>query len=144
MSRTPLLLSSSFPCNRAGFLAPYRFLSVPPAPFIFSVVHPSCVFFLRFRLELTVKRLVRVGASTDRRRSLVLQVWGASAIRIRSTCVRGGEASCTKMDPLLVPSQLETQLGKCKTVRSSDFYKSREKTPAVRGFSAAGCSATTT
>jgi hypothetical protein len=48
-----------------------------------------------------------------------------------------GRSFAYRMDPLPVPSQLETQLGKCKTVRSSDFYKSREKTPAVRGAGAA-------
>jgi len=32
---------------------------------------------------------------------------------------------------LPVPAQLEAQLGKCKTVRASDYYKSRSKTPAV-------------
>jgi hypothetical protein len=31
---------------------------------------------------------------------------------------------------LPVPAQLEAQLGKCKTVRASDYYKSRSKTPA--------------
>jgi hypothetical protein len=35
-------------------------------------------------------------------------------------------------DVLPVPGQLEAQLGKCKTVRKSTFYKSREKTPQVR------------
>ena len=34
-------------------------------------------------------------------------------------------------DELPVPAQLETQLGKCKTVRSSDFYKARTKTTEV-------------
>lgn len=37
-------------------------------------------------------------------------------------------------DVLPVPKQLETQLGKCKTVRSPTYYKSREKTPAVRTY----------
>lgn len=34
-------------------------------------------------------------------------------------------------DPLPVPPQLEKQLEKCKTVRSSDYYKPRTKTPEV-------------
>lgn len=35
-------------------------------------------------------------------------------------------------DELPVPAQLQTQLGKCKTVRSSDYYKPRTKTPQAR------------
>jgi hypothetical protein len=36
-------------------------------------------------------------------------------------------------EDLPVPAQLETQLGKCKTVRkASEYYKSREKTSEVR------------
>jgi hypothetical protein len=34
------------------------------------------------------------------------------------------------MGDLPVPAQLKAQLDKCKSVRSSDYYKSREKTPA--------------
>lgn len=37
----------------------------------------------------------------------------------------------TMGDELPVPAQLETQLGKCKTVRASDFYKPRTKTDEV-------------
>lgn len=33
---------------------------------------------------------------------------------------------------LPVPSQLEKQLEKCKTMRPFDYYKPRTKTPAVR------------
>jgi len=33
--------------------------------------------------------------------------------------------------PLPVPAQLETQLGKCKTVRPSTYYKSRQRSKAV-------------
>lgn len=33
---------------------------------------------------------------------------------------------------LPVPDQLKVQLGKCKTIRGDDFYKSRVKTPKVR------------
>jgi hypothetical protein len=35
-------------------------------------------------------------------------------------------------EPLAFPKQLQTQLAKCKSVLEPDFYKSREKTPAVR------------
>jgi hypothetical protein len=38
-------------------------------------------------------------------------------------------------DVLPVPAALETQLSKCKTVRESDYYKPRTKTPEVRIFS---------
>lgn len=34
-------------------------------------------------------------------------------------------------DALPVPAALETQLSKCKTVRSSDYYKPRTKTAEV-------------
>jgi hypothetical protein len=37
----------------------------------------------------------------------------------------------TADDVLPVPAALETQLSKCKTVRSSDYYKPRTKTPEV-------------
>jgi hypothetical protein len=36
------------------------------------------------------------------------------------------------VDPLPVPAQLEAQLAKCKSVRDSEFHKSREKTPQVK------------
>jgi hypothetical protein len=42
------------------------------------------------------------------------------------------KAKTTMGDELPVPAQLETQLGKCKTVRSSDYYKPRTKTAEVR------------
>ena len=34
------------------------------------------------------------------------------------------------MKDLPVPAQLKAQLDKCKSVRNSEYYKSREKTPA--------------
>jgi len=37
-------------------------------------------------------------------------------------------------DPLPVPAQLETQLGKCKTVRPSTYYKSRERSKEVSSY----------
>jgi hypothetical protein len=37
------------------------------------------------------------------------------------------------VDALPVPKTLEAQLSKCKAVRESTHYKSREKTPAVCG-----------
>lgn len=41
-------------------------------------------------------------------------------------------------EDLPVPAQLETQLGKCKTVRkASEYYRSREKTSEVRTCMAA-------
>jgi hypothetical protein len=33
---------------------------------------------------------------------------------------------------LPIPNQLSVQLGKCKTVRDTDYHKSREKTDDVR------------
>jgi hypothetical protein len=38
----------------------------------------------------------------------------------------------TMAEPLAVPKQLQLQLAKCKSIREPDYYKSREKTPAVR------------
>jgi hypothetical protein len=36
------------------------------------------------------------------------------------------------IEPLPVPAQLEAQLGKCKSVRSATYHKSRVKSAAVR------------
>jgi hypothetical protein len=37
-------------------------------------------------------------------------------------------------NPLPIPDQLEKQLAKCKSIRDADsYYKSRDKTPQVRG-----------
>jgi hypothetical protein len=35
-------------------------------------------------------------------------------------------------EPLPVPKQLATQLAKCKSIRDSNYYKSRDKSPEVR------------
>ena len=34
------------------------------------------------------------------------------------------------MGDLPIPAQLKTQMDKCKSIRQSNYYKSREKTPA--------------